>query len=166
MKKSMFDDEGVDFLNMRLVVVLIASALLIAIAAVCVNGYTDSLSRGRAVQEACRIASLANAEYATGCPGTGSKASIAVNIPGCVRRMVFGRSPTEVDANRSDRAYFIEFTGGTVVTRLSNCPFASDNSGKVEDAGVALYPGEYSLELETVEINGTYAVAIYGGSEC
>src|SRR5208337_2586505 len=155
MKKSMLDEEGVDFLNMRLVVVLIVSALLVAVAVVCVNGYMDGISRGQAMREAGRIASLANAEYVTGCPGTGGKATIAVSIPGCVRRMGFGRYP---GTNESDRVYYIEFMDGSVETRLSDCPYIGETPG----SGVVLYPGEYSLELEAVAINGTYAVAIHG----
>ena len=93
MKKSMLDEEGVDFLAMRTVVVLIAAALLISAAAVFVEGYMDNMSRDRARQIAGQIAALARAEYVMGCPGTGSGTTLTVTVPGCVRSMVFGRSP-------------------------------------------------------------------------
>ncbi len=142
MKKSMLDDDGVDFLGMRLAVVLIAAALLLSLAAVYVNDYTDRASRERARQEAGRIASLARAEYASGCPGTGSTASITVAIPPGVRRMAFGTD----DA----RIYSIEFQDGTREEHATDCRFSP----------VTLYPGYHRLELETVADDGGYAISL------
>jgi hypothetical protein len=140
MKKSMLDDDGVDFLGMRLAVVLISAALLLSLAAVYVNDYTDRASRERARQEAGRIASLAQAEYASGCPG--SKASMAVTIPRSVRRMAFGTD----DA----RTYFIEFQDGSREAHAAECRFSP----------ATLYPGYHRLELEAVAGDGGYAVSL------
>jgi len=145
----MLDEDGVDFLGMRLAVVLIAAALLLSLAAVYVNDYTDRASRERARQEAGRIVSLAQAEYASGCPGTGSTASISVAVPSSVRRMVFG---TDMDS----RAYFIEFSDGTLETYAAGCRFSP----------LILYPGDYRLDLETVEDNGTYEVTLREAFRC
>ena len=168
MKKSMTDEDGVDFLPMRLVVVLIATALLIAAAATCVGDYTNRISKNKARQVSAQIAELAENEYVTGCPGTGSRASAQVTVPGCVRRIVYGRAPGDNADYRSDRIYFIEFSDGTLETWVSDCPFVfGDDAGDgIRNASVALYPGDYSLELETISMNGSYAVAIYGGSAC
>lgn len=164
----MMDENGVDFLNMRLVVVLIAAALLLSVAAAGVKQYLDWSSRDRARQETGRIAALARAEYFAGCPGSGSREPLAVTVPACVRRIVFGRAPGDGTENRNTRAYFIEFTDGDIDTFVSDCPFGYGDgaSGGFRDAGVALYPGEYALELETTDDGGTYAVAIYGGAKC
>jgi hypothetical protein len=168
MKKSMLDEEGVDFLAMRMVVVLIAAALLISATAVYVEGYLDNMSRDRARQAAGQIAALARAEYVIGCPGAGSRATLAVTVPGCVRSIVFGRSPEDVPGNRDGRAYYIEFQNGMEETKISDVPFAYGDPGSdaARDSCVVLYPGGHSLQLEPVAINGTYAIAIYGGAEC
>ena len=168
MKKSMTDEDGVDFLPMRLVVVLIAAALLISAAAAYVGDYTDRISKNKARQAAGQIEALAREEYVIGCPGTGSRASSQVTIPGCVRRIVYGRAPGDSVDIPDDHIYFIEFSDGTIETSVSDCPFVFGDivTGDTRNTGVALYPGDHSLELETVSMNGTYAVAIYGGSLC
>jgi len=142
MKKSMLDEDCVDFLGMRLAVVLIAAALLLSMAAIYVNDFTDRASRERARQEAGRIASLARAEYASGCPGTGSTAPISVNIPDSIRRMAFGTD----DA----RTYFIEFSDGALETYAADCRFSP----------ATLYPGNHRLELEAVADDGGYAISL------
>jgi hypothetical protein len=168
MKKSMLDEEGVDFLAMRMVVVLIVAALLISAATIYVKGYLDNMSRDRARLTAGQIAALARAEYVIGCPGVGSRAALAVTVPGCVRNIVFGGSPEDVPGNRDSRAYYIEFQNGMEETKISDVPFAygDPGSGAVRDSCVVLYPGDHSLQLEPVSINGTYAIAVYGGAEC
>jgi len=168
MKKSMLDEEGVDFLAMRMVVVLIAAALLISASAVYAEGYLDNMSRDRARQAAGQIAALARAEYVMGCPGAGSRVTLSVTVPGCVRSIVFGRSPEDVPGNRDGRAYYIDFQNGMEETKISDVPFAYGDlvSGGIRDSCVVFYPGDHSLQLELVAINGTYAIAIYGGAEC
>lgn len=136
MKKSMPDEKGVDFLGMRLIVVLIAAALLVSAASVYVEGYVDRSSRDQVRREASRITSLAGAEYAAGTPG--SAAPISVTIPGCVKCITF-----------AGNAYSIEFADGSNETHISGCPFLP----------ARLYPGEYSLELKIVD-DGTYAVSM------
>lgn len=143
----MLDEDGVDFLGMRLAVVLIAAALLLSLAAVYVNDYTDRASRERARQEAGRIVSLAQAEYASGCPGTGSTASISVAVPSSVRRMAFGITGNGTD---NARMYFIEFQDGNVEAHIADCRFTP----------FTLYPGDHRLELETITNGGTHAVAL------
>ncbi len=136
MKKSMLDEKGVDFLGMRLIVVLIAAALLLAAASVYLEGYVDRSSRDQARREASRIAGLAVAEYAAGSPG--SAAPVSVAIPCCVKRITF-----------AGNAYSIEFADGSNETHISSCPFLP----------ATLYPGEYGLYLKIVD-NGTYAVSL------
>lgn len=136
MKKSMLDERGVDFLGMRLIVVLIATALLLSFSAVYVEGYVDWSSREQARQEASRISGLARAEYAAGGPGSG--VSISVTIPGCVKRICF-------DGNLCS----IEFADGSLETRFPGCPFLP----------ATLYPGTYRLDLTVID-NGTYAVLL------
>jgi hypothetical protein len=140
----MLDEDGVDFLGMRLAVVLVAAALLLSLAAVCVNDYTDRASRERARQEAERIASLARAEYTSGCPGTGSTAPITVDIPESVRRVAFG--------TEGARTYFIEFSDGTIEAYVADCRFSP----------ATLYPGNHRLELEAVADDGGYAISLRG----
>ena len=137
MKKSMLDEDGVDFLGMRLAVVLVAAALLIALAAVYVNDHIDKASKERARQEARRIASIAGSEYASGAPG--STAPVSVSIPDSVRRMAF-----------IGRAYSIEFRDGSKEVYTAECRFSP----------AELYPGYHLLELETVAGDGGYAISL------
>ena len=136
MKKSMFDENGVDFMGMWLVVVLIAAAMLLSAAAIYVEGYVDRSCRDQARHAATRIESLAYAEYAA--EGPGSAAPISVDIPGCVKRMSF-----------AGNAYSIEFTDGSNETYGSSCPFSP----------AALYPGDYDLNIRVTD-NGTYAITL------
>jgi hypothetical protein len=135
----MMDEDGVDFLGMRLIVTLVAAALLVAMAAAYVDGQVDRSSQDRARLEAARIADMARAEYAAGCPG--SAASISVTIPGSVRRISFGGAEPDV--------YSIEFADGSLETHAAGCPFLP----------AVLYPGEHRLALE-VAGNGTCAVSM------
>lgn len=145
MKKSMLDDRGVDFLGMRLAIVLVASALLIVMAAAYMKGQANKASMDEARREAGRIASLASAEYASGC--LGSVSVLSVYIPSSVRRVAYGLE----DA----RAYAIEFADGTNETYAAACRFVP----------ATLYPGRHRLELETTMIDGEYAVSIREAAE-
>jgi len=136
----MLDNDGVDFLGMRLAVVLIAAALLLALAAVYVKDFTDGASKERARREAGRIAALAGAEYASRCPG--DTAAISVAIPDTVRRMAFGGD----DA----RAYSIEFRDGAREAHVADCRFSP----------ATLYPGYHRLELETVAGDGGCSISL------
>lgn len=127
----MLDDDGVDFLGMRLAVVLIAASLLLSLAAVYVNDYADREARERARHEALRIASISEAEYASGAPG--STAPISVSIPGRVRCMSFAGS-----------TYSIEFPDGSREVHTTGCRFSP----------ATLYPGHHRLEAEVV-MDGT-----------
>lgn len=132
----MMDERGADFLGMRLTVVLVAAALLLAFAAAYVDAFADRASRERARQEASRIAGLARAEYAAGGPDSGT--SIQVAIPRCVKRLAFDGS-----------AYTIEFEDGSMETRPAGCPFIA----------AALYPGTYRLDIAVID-NGTHAIRL------
>ncbi len=137
MKKSMLDDDGVDFLGMRLAVVLIAAALLLSLAAVYVNDHMDREARERMRQEALRIVAISEAEYASGAPG--STAPISVSIPGRVRRVAF-----------SGRTCSIEFQDGSREVHAADCRFSP----------ATLYPGCYRLEAEVVDDGGGYSVLL------
>ncbi len=136
----MLDDDGADFLGMRLAVVLIVAALLLSLAAAYVYDNTERASRERARQEAGRIASLAAAEYASGSPG--SIAAISVTIPDSVRRVAFG-----ID---DPRTYFIEFRDGSREVQAANCRFSP----------ATLYPGYHRLELEVAGADGDHMIML------
>jgi hypothetical protein len=132
----MLDEKGADFLGMRLIVVLMAAFLLLSVASIYVEAYVEGTSRDQARGEAARIASLSDAEFASGVPG--SSATISVTVPGCVRRIDF-----------AGNIYAIEFDDGSSEVHAAGCPFVP----------ATLYPGEHRLEL-TVISNGTYAVSM------
>ncbi|HTY90520.1 MAG TPA: hypothetical protein VMC84_05025 [Methanocella sp.] len=132
----MLDERGVDFLGMRLIVVLIAAALLLSGVAVYVEEYAERSSMEQARREASRVDSLARAEYDAG--GPGSSAPITVCIPMSVKCMVFNGT-----------TYSIEFADGSQETRASGCRFSP----------AALYPGTYRLDVAVAD-NGSYAVLL------
>jgi hypothetical protein len=169
MKKSMLScDKGADFLTMRIVVVLMIAAALIAMAAVYVDGYTAGFSMDRARQEAARIAEASRSEYVESCPDAGEGSAIDVTVPGSVRRIVFGGSINDTGVERDARAYFIEYPDGSAGTYVSDARFAygNDTDHTASDAPVALYPGDYSLRIRLLTVNGSVDAVIYGGSPC
>ncbi len=132
----MLDEEGAEFLGMRLVVVLMAAFLLLSVASAYVEAYVEGTSRDQARREASRIESTAAAEFAAGIPG--SAALMSVTVPGCVRRIDF-----------TGNIYTIEFDDGSREVHAAGCPFVP----------ATLYPGEHRLELKIVN-NGAYAVSM------
>jgi hypothetical protein len=136
----MMDERGVDFLGMKLVVVLVLAALLLSIAAVYVSDYVDKASRDMAGREASRIASIAEAEYASGAPG--SAAAMAVSIPAGIRRIGFGEN--------DPAAYSIEFDDGSAEVHVAGCRFSP----------AALYPGKYRINARLVESGGSYSISL------
>jgi hypothetical protein len=135
----MQDEHGVDFLGMRLAIVLAAAALLIAIAGIYAERQAHEASKDEARLEAGRIAAMASAEYSSGCPG--SVSALSVHIPSSVRRVSYGLE----DAG----AYTIEFADGTNETYTAACRFLP----------AVLYPGRHTLELELLK-NGEYAIGV------
>ena len=132
----MRDEAGVDFLGMRLIVVLIVAALLISAAATYVEIYGDRYSRDLARRESARIANLACAEYAAAGPGSDTR--ICVSIPRCVKRLSFAGG-----------AYSIEFIDGVNETYASSCTFSP----------AVVYPGDQCLEIG-ITSDGSHAVSL------
>jgi hypothetical protein len=133
----MLDDDGVDFLGMRLAVVLITAALLLSLAAVYVNDLTGREARERARQEAFRIAAFAEAEYAAGAPG--STAPVSVSLPNAVRYVAF-----------VNRTFTIEFQDGSREVYTADCRFSP----------ATLYPGYHRLGVELVANGGVSSISL------
>lgn len=154
-----------DFLTMRLVVVLTAAAALITLSTLYLNSFMAWFGEDRARQEANRVAELAREEYALGAPGSGS--TLSVTFPGSIKRIVYGSAPGG-DVAPASNVYFIEFRDGSVETYVADCRFAYGNrsTGAAYDAPVTLYPGEYTLDIKVEKVNDTYYAVIYGGTMC
>jgi hypothetical protein len=137
-------------------------------AAVYVDGYIAGFSGDRARQEAARIADIARAEYVESCPDAGEGSTIEAMVPGSVRRVVFGGSINGTGVGRDPEAYFIEYSGGSTEAYVSDARFAygNDTGDTASDVPVALYPGDHTLRIKVVTVNGSAAAAIYGGSPC
>lgn len=164
-------DMGTDFLVVRLIVVLIASAVLIATASACIEDAVSRASIGHARAEIGQMVELARLEYSTGTP-EGDGYNVDLKVPRSVRKAVFGCSPDELEhcmeTGRSASIYYIEFQDGHVDTYLTDIKFSCGDrsTGNVYDSPVVLYPGKYSLDIRTVIVNGNCTLAIYGGSGC
>ena len=61
------NDDGADFLPMKLAAVLVAASMAMILAATCVMGLIDKSSTTEARACGARIAGMAMAEYADGC---------------------------------------------------------------------------------------------------
>ncbi len=87
------NDEGADFLPMRLTTVLIVASIVLAGMAIQANEIIGQWSKASARDCAFKIIAAAAAEYAEGCPGPGEGTLIAVTLPESVNRMTIGPVP-------------------------------------------------------------------------
>ncbi|MCD1296281.1 hypothetical protein CUJ83_14860 [Methanocella sp. CWC-04] len=162
-------DKGTDFLIMRLIVVLIASGMLLVMAATYLSGCITDISRGNARAEISNVVGSAKLEYTAGCAGPGSGIDIMVTVPECVDRIVLGSSPGPLepgeDLDREPQSYFIKFKDGQIETFFSDVPLAYGDidTGEAYDRPVDLYPGKYLLNIRTMSVNGDPMAAIFGG---
>ena len=167
MKISMKNsDAGVDFLAMRIVIVLLLVAVLIAAAAAYVEGYTNNMSRNSARQELTKVAEAARSIYVESCPDTGDSVNVDMKIPESVRIAVFGGLPgNNTTIEREPTAYYLEYKDGSLETYVTNVRYAKLNmsSGNASDEPVVIYPGGHSLRIELRTLNDTAVAAIAGG---
>lgn len=165
-------EKGVDFLSVRMAVVVIAAAMVTA----AVSSYLgeavvrDQASRAR--DGVIRVAELCRMEYVLSVPGEEAGASICLDIPCNVRRVVFGCSPGEAAMgdgfDRYRGAYFIDYADGTSEIFVTDVSFAYGDmkTGAALDVPVIIYPGRAFLDVRVLPVNGTPMAVIFGGSPC
>jgi hypothetical protein len=163
MKQSMLrDSRGVDFLGMRMVVILAVSALVMAFAFAGLEYFMGRQSHDRTMREVQSFTEMARLEYVTGCPGDAGREK-AIEVPGGAT-VVFGGVPGPDGPEREPCACYVKFDDGhseTIITGVDFC--RGENNGSVSDMPCVLGSGSYDLTVKTMEASGSPVAAIYGG---
>jgi hypothetical protein len=154
------NDEGAEFLPMKLVTVLILAAIVLAFALSYTLAFIDRSSTAMARASAARIATLALTEYAEGCTGAGDGVQTAVKVPGSVRMIVFGSVRTNSLAEWAG-TYTIQYRDGSNETYFAGAPLGAGGSAPARGGPLVLYPGQYSLRIGIEAVNGNMMALIY-----
>jgi len=155
------NDAGADFLPMRLIVVLIASAILVAAAVSYASGVAGRSSTVAGRAAAVEVAEIARAEYATGCPDTGNGTCIEVLVPGSVRQVTFGAASAGEAADGCTRAYAIQYADGSNETYLTDVPLGAGCPSQARGGPAVLYPGRYMVTVRVETVNGSLMALLY-----
>lgn len=154
------NEDGADFLPMRLTTVLIVTSLVLVSMAVQANEIIGQSSKAAARDCALKIIATAAAEYAEGCPGTGEGALIAVTLPESVNRMTIGPAPADSMADDADRAAAdtgacsLCYTDGSDELYLAGVPLGNGSPPEGRGGPLVLGPGRYSIRINTEEVDG------------
>ena len=164
--------KGVDFLSVRMVVVITAAAILMVAASSYIGNVVAVEQASHARDGVVRFAGLCRMEYALSASKGDSGILTSFDVPRCVRRIVFGCSPGE--ASRGDGfdryrgAYFIEYVDGSIEIYVTDVNFAYGDieTGTALDIPVCIYPGRANLDVRIMPVNGTHMAVIFGGLPC
>jgi hypothetical protein len=154
------NEDGTDFLPVRLATVLIIASLVLVSAAVYATEVGGQASKAAARDCASKIVAIAAAEYAESCPGQGSGALADVAVPGIVCRMTFGLEPAGSPAEGTG-TYSIRYVDGSDEIYLSGVPLGSGSPPSVRGGPLVLYPGRYSIRIRTEEVDGRLMALLY-----
>jgi hypothetical protein len=156
------NDDGTDFLPMRLVAVLVIASFVLVSAAVYAMEVVGQSSKETARACASKIIAVAAAEYAESCPGSGDGAIVDVLVPANVDRMSFGTTGSNGDSRAEETtACSIRYADGTDELHLAAVPLCSGGPGSGRGGPLVLYPGRYSVRIRTEEFNGRLMATIY-----
>ncbi len=154
------NDDGADFLPVKLATVLIVTTIVLAFTTSCTLAIIDRLSTVTARTSAARIAATALAEYAEGCPGAGDGTRTDVSVPGNVRMIVFSSVPTNGTAERAG-TYTIQYQDGSNETYFPAAPLGAGTPATGRGGPLVLYPGHYSVRIGIEGVNGSMMALIY-----
>jgi hypothetical protein len=148
------NDEGADFLPVKLAIVLIATTLVLTFTIPYPLALIDRSSTVTARAAAARIAATALAEYAEGCPGAGEGVRADVTIPANVRMIVFG-------PEKQADSYTIYYRDGSSETYFAGAPLGAGGPVPACGGPLALYPGRYSVRIRIEAVNGSLTALLY-----
>lgn len=154
------NDDGADFLPVKLATVLILTTIVLAFTTSNTLAIIDRLSMVTVRTSAARIAATAQAEYAEGCPGAGDGALTDLRVPGNVHMLVFG----SVQANSPGEpagTYTIQYRDGSNETYFTGAPLGAGGPAPARGGPVVLYPGQYSVRIGIEAVNGNMMALIY-----
>lgn len=155
------NDNGADFLPMKLAVVLLAAFIVVTLAVTYTRVLIDESSVVAARSCASKVAGLAAAEYADSCSDTGAGILTGISVPGSVRMITFGTA--EPNGMIMDRigTYTIQYKDGSNETYFTGAPLGADSTGPECGRPLALYPGRYSVHISIRPVNGSMMALIY-----
>jgi hypothetical protein len=156
----MKNDDGTDFLPVKLATVLLVATIVLAFTIAHTQALFDRSSKVMARESAASIAATALAEYTEGLPGAGEGVRTDVTVPGNVRRIVFSSVPAN-DAAEWAGTYTIQFQDGSNETYFAGAPLGAGDSAMLRGGPVSLYPGHYSVRIRIEGVNGIMMALIY-----
>jgi hypothetical protein len=154
------NEDGSDFLPMRLTTVLIVASLVLVGMAVQANEIVGQLSKAAAKDCALKIVAAAAAEYTDGCPVQGEGTIIAVTLPESVSRMTFGPVPAE-NLAADTGACSLHYTDGSDEQFLAGVPLGKGGPPEERGGPLILSPGRYSIRISTENVDGRLMALLY-----
>ncbi len=158
------NEDGADFLPMRLAAVMVAASVALAFAATYAMALIDRSSVAAARASAAGIVGVAAAEYAEGCPGSGDGVLIGVSVPGNVLMIEFGTMPAGGapigGTQNAAGVYTIHYIGGNNETYFSGVPLGMDSPDQACGGPFVLYPGRYTVRIRIQLVNGSVMALI------
>jgi len=155
------NDDGTDFLPMRLATVLVAASMAMILAATCVIELIDRSSTIEARACGARIAGMAMAEYADSCTDRSDCVLTGLTVPGNVRMIRFGTAPGNGPVTRRTGMYTIQYSDGRNETYFTEALLGADGPGPECGGPLVLYPGRYSIHISIRPVNGSMMALIY-----
>lgn len=147
------NEDGADFLPMRLTSVLIVASLVLVGMAVHANEIVGQSSKTAARDCALKIIAVAAAEYTEGCPGQGEGTLIAVMLPESVNRMTIGPAPAD-STEAYTGACSLHYTDGSDELYLAGVPLGNGSPPEGRGGSLVLSPGRYTIRIKTEDVNG------------
>lgn len=154
------NDDGADFLPMKLTAVLVAASMAIVLAATYALALTDESSTTVARACAARIAETAAAEYADGCTDEEGHVLTGLTVPDSVRMITFGTVPVNGLVARPTGMYTIQYKDGSNETFFTEALLGSGSPGPAYGGPLALYPGRYIICIRILSVNGSIMALI------
>lgn len=155
------NDDGTDFLPMRLVTVLVIASMTMVLVATCIMELIDRSSTIEARACGARIASVAVTEYADGCAGRSDTVLTGLTVPGNVRMIIFGTAPVSGPVTRRTGTYTIHYSDGRNETYFTDAPLGACGPGPEYGGPLVLYPGRYAIQISIRRVNGSMMALIY-----
>jgi hypothetical protein len=156
------NEDGTDFLPMRLVAVLVIASLVLVSAMIYAMEVVGQSSKETARACASKIIAVAAAEYAESCPGSGDGAIVDVLVPANVYQMTFGATGGDGDCQTEETtACSIRYADGAGELHLAAVPLCSGGPGPGRGGPLVLGPGRYSIRIRIEENNGRLMAMIY-----
>jgi hypothetical protein len=154
------NDDGTDFLPVRLATVLVAASIAMILAAAGVMGLIDRSATIEARACGARIAGMAMAEYADGCADRSDSVLTGLTVPGNVRMIIFGTVPGSGPVTRRSGTYTIQYRDGRNETYITETPLGAYGPGPECGGPLVLYPGRYSIHICIRPVNGSMMALI------